>query len=451
MQAKTNRLMGALLSAVTAFALVQSPTVKAVPSYARQTGLACAVCHTVYPALTTFGRLFKLNGYTLTNLKQVVQMPNQTAPAMSINQAFPLSVMLQASSNVVDKPLAGQQNPDVNFPQQLSLFLAGEITPHLGTFMQMTYEQASGSIGMDLADIRYANQAQLGSTDVTWGITLNNGPSIEDLWNSTPAWGFPFFGSGTAPGPAAGPFMASDAIQTNSVGIGPYAMFGQHLYATVSVYRTANQGSDPPGQKNAALQGVDPYWRVAWNQDSGDHAWEIGTFGFDAEYEPDGAGPVSDKYTDIGADAQFQMYRGPHIFELRGNYIHESRTFDATAVDHRNNDVSFLNINGDWYYERMIGLSVGYFRTWGRSDCQLYNPDGGGGCAAPDAETGSRTGSPNTDGEVLEVDYLPWANTKLMAQYTLYNEFNGSSSNYDGAGRDASDNNTFLMHLMLAF
>jgi hypothetical protein len=41
----------------------------AVPSYARQTGLACNVCHNNPPELTAFGRKFKLNAYTLTDLK----------------------------------------------------------------------------------------------------------------------------------------------------------------------------------------------------------------------------------------------------------------------------------------------------------------------------------------------------------------------------------------------
>jgi len=36
--------------------------VLAVPSFARQTGMACAACHTVFPELTPFGREFKLNG-----------------------------------------------------------------------------------------------------------------------------------------------------------------------------------------------------------------------------------------------------------------------------------------------------------------------------------------------------------------------------------------------------
>ena len=30
-------------------------------------GMACMACHTVYPELTHFGRMFKLNGYQLDN------------------------------------------------------------------------------------------------------------------------------------------------------------------------------------------------------------------------------------------------------------------------------------------------------------------------------------------------------------------------------------------------
>src|SRR5512138_592035 len=37
---------------------------KALPSFARQTGQPCGTCHTDFPALTPFGRRFKLLGYT---------------------------------------------------------------------------------------------------------------------------------------------------------------------------------------------------------------------------------------------------------------------------------------------------------------------------------------------------------------------------------------------------
>ena len=37
----------------------------ALPSFARQTGQPCGTCHTDFPALTPFGRRFKLFGYTI--------------------------------------------------------------------------------------------------------------------------------------------------------------------------------------------------------------------------------------------------------------------------------------------------------------------------------------------------------------------------------------------------
>jgi hypothetical protein len=52
---------------------------------------------------------------------------------------------------------------------------------------------------------------------------------------------------------------------------------------------------------------------------------------------------------------------------------------------------------------------------------------------------------------IAELDFTPWLNTKLAFQYVSYFNFNGSSSNYDGAGRNASDNNTYYLLAWLAF
>ena len=45
----------------------------------------------------------------------------------------------------------------------------------------------------------------------------------------------------------------------------------------------------------------------------------------------------------------------------------------------------------------------------------------------------------------------PWVNLKLGVQYTLYTQFNGGTSNYDGFGRDASDNNALYVFAWLIF
>ena len=50
-----------------------------------------------------------------------------------------------------------------------------------------------------------------------------------------------------------------------------------------------------------------------------------------------------------------------------------------------------------------------------------------------------------------EVDYLPWLNVKLGLQYTAYMKFNGATSNYDGMGRNASDNNMIYGYVWIAF
>src|SRR5215475_1039957 len=44
-------------------ALTAEPA-SALPSFARQTGQPCGTCHTDFPALTPYGRRFKLLGYT---------------------------------------------------------------------------------------------------------------------------------------------------------------------------------------------------------------------------------------------------------------------------------------------------------------------------------------------------------------------------------------------------
>lgn len=56
----------AALFSLTLLTFLYSSGASAVPSFMRQAGKECGVCHTVYPQLTPFGRQFKLSGYTLS-------------------------------------------------------------------------------------------------------------------------------------------------------------------------------------------------------------------------------------------------------------------------------------------------------------------------------------------------------------------------------------------------
>ena len=141
-----HRSMFHLLLALPLIALFAAPSL-AVPSFARQTGMSCSACHTVFPELTPFGREFKLNGYVLDNIKQVNGITTENRQTLALNSTPPISIMLQVSythtgaalpDSIVTGALA--KDGDVLFPQQASLFYAGKIADNLGAFVQLTYD-----------------------------------------------------------------------------------------------------------------------------------------------------------------------------------------------------------------------------------------------------------------------------------------------------------------------
>ena len=62
---------------------VVAPSVP-IPSFSRQTGLACSACHTSFPQLNAFGRLFKLNGYTMS-MQQTVQAKDSSGASLKLD------------------------------------------------------------------------------------------------------------------------------------------------------------------------------------------------------------------------------------------------------------------------------------------------------------------------------------------------------------------------------
>ena len=57
-----------------------------------------------------------------------------------------------------------------------------------------------------------------------FGLTLNNNPTVSDLWNSTPAWGYPYTSSPLAPTPAAATLIDGGLAQ-QVAGLGAYAFW----------------------------------------------------------------------------------------------------------------------------------------------------------------------------------------------------------------------------------
>src|SRR5580765_2596699 len=181
------RLWG-LAGASLSLLLAGVSTAHAVPSFARQTGMACQACHTVFPELTPFGRSFKLNGYQIDNLPQVQGITSSKEYELLLNQVPPLSMMFQTSYTRTKTPVpdlatgTNSQDGQILFPQQASLFYAGRIAPGLGSFVQITYDSESGNLHWDNTELRYAQQTTFAAQSMTWGITMNNNPTVQDPW-----------------------------------------------------------------------------------------------------------------------------------------------------------------------------------------------------------------------------------------------------------------------------
>ena len=422
----------------------------AIPSFARQTNLPCSSCHTIFPELNTFGRFFKLNGYTLMGVKTIeVKDSTDTNEDVDFNllKIPPVSLMIQAAYTYKTKEQPGTQNNNVSLPQQLSIFFGGEITPHIGGFIQVTYDDQGAAFGIDNIDLRYANQTELGSENLLYGVTLNNNPTVQDIWNSTPAWGFPYASSSVTASPLASTLIEGGLAQSVA-GVGAYALLNNFLYTEFSIYRSAQQGgAHPPNSTSfGIIKSTAPYWRLALQKQFDDQYVELGTFGMSTEMYPAGITGLTDKYNDFGFDLNYEKSLGDNQFTAHTSFILERRNLDAT-FDSKGSLNQSLNLNsfkivGNYYLDQQVGFSIGYFSITGDGDAVLY---------APAEFSGSSTGLPNTGGYIAEFDFLPWFNTKFSVQYIAYNKFNGSDDNYDGTGRNASDNNSLYALAWIAF
>lgn len=467
----------ALLTAVLTFLLflaLISPA-NAVPSYARQTGQECIACHVSFPELTPYGRYFKLTGYTI----------GKVAISSEGMNYVPLAVMAQASvtntrhNNTTD-PDTGDTVP-VNQRNNgfvfccASVFLASKVNDYIGGFIQWSYDNlattADGSLGghssIDNTDLRIVGKysgAGAAEPDLIYGATLHNNPTAQDVWNSTPAFGFPYTTSPLASTPAAATLIDGGLAQ-QVAGLGGYLFWKKALYGEVSFYRTADrafsilrQGQDIHTDGGvAALKGYNPYWRFAYSQDWGPNSIMVGTYGMVADRYPSNfdTSTPTDRFRDIAIDAQYQYITDPDTFTAQVTYIDEKQSYKASfpvttetgagigagpTPANPTDKLHTFKAKATYYRDRKYGGTLAYFSTTGSADSGLYGMDPNGNALKPDSR-----------GYIAELDYLPIQNIRLMFQYTAYNKFNGASINYDGNGRNARDNNTAFFNVWVAF
>ena len=437
------------------------PTASAIPSYARQTGFPCKSCHYLPPELTPLGRAFKLNGYTMAGKPTVTSPASGKEGGLNILESFPLSVLFDTSFTSLRSPQpvaqpggapAPSQNGSFQFPQQASLFLAGAWATHLGSFIQVSYSSQDDHFTWDNSDIRYANATKLFAKDLVYGLDLNNNPTVEDLWNSTPAWGFPWVSSDWAPSPTAGALINGGLAQ-DVAGAGAYGMWDNHVYLNATIYRSAHLGVSLPNIGTSSqfnIRGVSPYWRLAFQENKGNNNLMVGTYGMYVKSTPFGITGLEDVYTDWAFDFQYdrvipQFHND--VFSLRGTFIRENSSLNnsdstgaASPGGHRLNTVQ---ANAEYHFGDKYGATFGWFNLSGTSDPLLF--------PAGTPVSGNLNGDPHSSGYIANFSWWPVQNIGLTLQYTGYTRFNGGGTNYDGFGRNAGANNTLYLLARFVF
>jgi hypothetical protein len=445
------RLVRALVLVATGVSgLVLGPTAsKAVPSFARQTGMTCSVCHTSIPELTSFGRQFKMNGYVLS-------MPPDPKMALPIT-AFMVGGFTHTQKAQDAPPLqSSQKTNDILSLDQFSLFYAGKIADNLGAFAQFTYSPDAKSWSWDNTDIRWAKSGSLFGKDATFGLSLNNNPTVQDLWATTPAWGYPQFGSAVAPQFGPPGTMLQGTLAQTVVGLTGYSMFSNGFYTEFGGYTglspamLTHLGTGDPGFQ---VKGFAPYLRLAYSESlSKKSTLMVGLMAMAADLKPTAAGSSgSDRYVDLGFDTQYDYSGHGYGLTLKARDIIEwQHTSGVSPFSGASNSANHLNATDIslTYYRSKWAVIGAFSRVSGSSDAGLYG-------------TNSAIGSPNSKSVSLEVNYSPWmdggpswdprGNLKFGVQYIHYLQLYGGTTNFDGAGHNASDNNTLFVYAMLAF
>ena len=438
----------------------------AVPSFATQTGLPCSACHVgaFGPQLTPYGRAFKIQGYAVGG-------------GSGLASEIPLSAMLLGSYTNTSKgqsaPASEHYGDNGNFAMdQISVFLAGRVNDHIGAFIQGTFDGIASQTFIDNTDIRLVTSTKFLGKDADIGLSLNNSPGLSDPYNSTYPFGYNFVSSALAPAPNAGTILGG-SLAGNALGLNAYAWIDQHIYVDLGLYDTMAPGllkatgnAYGPGSETGAA----PYARGVYEWNWGDNNAHVGTAVFFSRYNPaDGASDGRsadgrfghDSYTDLFFDAGYQLLKDDHAFTIDSRYDYEVQKLEGTgnpfspyySSSHVDNDLQELRHTFTYYYLQTYGATISWDKVWGRKNDLLYNTG--------EADVGSVNGSPDSNAFILEADWVPFgkdaswgrpfANLKLGVQYTIYTEFNGTSRNYDGFGRNASDNNTLYLFAWTIF
>jgi len=385
----------------------------AVPAFAKQTAQSCIACHAggQFPELTPYGRLFKLTAYTIGERALPISV---MAVAGASRMAKPIQVDASLQENNAGQGLSNPINQSISF-ETGSLFLAGKVTDNIGGFAQITYDNFAapnstgvntvGHTGADNIDIRYADQIVTRSSNLIYGLSLNNNPSVSDPWNTAGAWmnyvpstggkGSNAYIDATTPYP-------SNGFPGFVTGLNAYAFLNKKYYGELGFYRTANKFLSfmNSGHDASPIKGSNPYWRVAYNKEWGPENLMVGLSGMTSHpYDSVAGVALSDaasyyKSKSNGLDMQYQYLLDPHAITVQGVYQHQI-TWPSIQDGGNALGTNLSRLKASYTYMAKYGGSLSHFNQSGNF-------------------------ATATKGNTSEIFFIPVQNIRLGLQYTQY-------------------------------
>jgi len=450
----------------------------AIPSFARQTGLACDVCHTVFPHLTPFGREFKLHGFTY-DYSDLIKMVRQAAkkraaeeggmPDLVINKIPMVSVRIagvwanQDGGSKVGNGKVSDTQGNFSYPAGYptkdtfnlvngdSLYIAGEITPHLGAWVEIGgWNDHGGNASLAGYDaILNGGDHTVDNKNFTYGLSFENMVGFDDVGQAGPGnWGVPLMNPLSTHNTLFDPFGGL-IIE----GAEAYAMLGNFtnggIYGNIGLYDPSTGNNEGAGSSIATvgnIAGTSSYsWQGAKHVDTYADVeyWlpgfkniysMIGAFGyFGQEKMENGSVQYSDNVNDYGLEAQAQYIGGKNLVEFFGEVQkqHDSKfygTDEWTGTPYYGASVNRTGIalKADYYYDRTYGVYAKY----------MYAHSG----TVQDVDY---------SGYILGVSWYPWQNVNVKAERMMWSKYHPGQVQYPGSS--ASDFDVTAVKVMYLF
>ena len=159
------KIVISLAGLMASFAL--APEASAVPSFARQTGMACFACHSQhFPVLNSFGRAFKAGGYTLMGAQGKVEGDHLSIPD-ALNASMILKLRYQKDNTANGQAAVPAATPTLAQPadplnpnnlgngqlqlnDEFALFFGGRVADNVGFLLEGNLMGASLAAGFKI-------------------------------------------------------------------------------------------------------------------------------------------------------------------------------------------------------------------------------------------------------------------------------------------------------------